>query len=50
MFIVYVDIDKDGENCKPYTGWEYDRRSDAEPELRDALNDPQYFAAWIEEV
>lgn len=50
MYIVYVDIDKDGEAYKPYTGREYHERKDAEPELRDALNDPQYFAAWIEEV
>lgn len=23
MFIVYVDVDEDGETCKPYTGREY---------------------------
>lgn len=50
MFIVYVDIDKDDEACKPYTGWEYDNRAEAENELKDALNDPNYYHAWIEEV
>lgn len=50
MFIVYVYIDKDDKACKPYTGREYYERKDAEPELRDALNDPEYFVAWIEEV
>ena len=50
MFIVYVDVDKDGEACKPYTGREYHERPEAEKELREALSDPEYFAAWIEEV
>lgn len=50
MFIVYVELDKDGEACKPYTGWEYDNRAEAEKELKDALNDPNYYHAWIEEV
>lgn len=50
MYIVYVDIDKEGEACKPYTGREYHEREDAKEELIEALNDPDYFAAWIEEV
>lgn len=50
MYIVYVDIDEYGEVCKPYTGREYYERKDAEQEFREALRDPEYFAAWIEEV
>lgn len=50
MFMVYVDIDKDGDACKPYTGREYYERADAEKELKEADKDPQYFHAWIEEV
>ena len=48
MFIVYVDIDKDGEAFKPYTGREYRDRSDAEKEAIEALE--EYDHAWIEEV
>lgn len=50
MYIVYVDIDKDGEACKPYTGREYYERSDAEKELKEATEDPAIYHAWIEEV
>ena len=50
MFIVYVDIDKDGEACKPYTGREYYTRSDADEELKEATEDPAYYHAWVEEV
>lgn len=53
MFIVYVDLDKDGEVCKPYTGREYYDRSEAVRELKEALEDledRQYYHAWIEEV
>lgn len=50
MFMVYVDIDKDGDACKPYTGREYYTRSEAEKELKEASEDHQYFHAWIEEV
>ena len=50
MYIVYVNIDKEGEVCKPYTGREYHSKEEAYKELREALIDPDYPAAWIEEV
>lgn len=52
MFIVYADIDKEGETCKPLSGWVYPTREEAEKELKKAVSDPdyEYFHAWIEEV
>lgn len=50
MYIVYVDIDKDGEVIKPYTGREYETKEEAYKELREALIDPDYPCAWLEEV
>lgn len=50
MFIVYVDVDKEGDTIKPYTGREYYHKEDADKELKEATEDPQYFHAWVEEV
>lgn len=50
MFIVYVDIDKEGDAFGAYTGREYYERSDAEKELKEATEDPAIYHAWIEEV
>lgn len=50
MFIVYVDVDKDGETCKPYTGREYHTKEEAIEELREALIDADFPNARIEEV
>ena len=50
MFIVYVEYDNNGDYCRPYTGREYYNKEAAEKELKEAMNDPDVFTAWIEEV
>lgn len=50
MFMVYVDIDKDGEVCKPYSGREYFKKEDAYEELKEAEDDIEFYCAYIEEV
>lgn len=48
-YVVYVQLDREGDKFGAYTGIEHDEYCDAVKEMKEALSEDEVYHAWIRE-
>ena len=48
-YVVYVQLDIEGDKCGEYSGTKHEEYCDAYKELKEALEDDSIYHGWIRE-